>query len=202
MIDRSKCLIKYCTCNWLTFLSQLIPFQLVVIDVLSGQMTTIPMLQSSEESVPAQQPCGIHGIAINPSGTMLATGASNTNDIGIYKLPTFDPFCVGEVSAHKCNWFYLFSFSDWEETDSFFYSRVCFGFERRSHESNPSYSQGCLQLHMKDMEGFPNSWSSETYTWLVISAQSYYLMQRQTKLLCFDILSVVLLPLIAMWWYW
>ncbi|KAK7116122.1 DDB1- and CUL4-associated factor 12-like [Littorina saxatilis] len=74
--------------------------QLVVIDVLSGQMTTIPMLQSSEESVPAQQPCGIHGIAINPSGTMLATGASNTNDIGIYKLPTFDPFCVGE-GAHS-----------------------------------------------------------------------------------------------------
>ena len=73
-------------------------FQLVVINVQTGQMTAIPLLQSSEESVPAVQPCGIHGIAINPSGTMLATGASHTNDIGIYKLPTFDPFCVGEVS--------------------------------------------------------------------------------------------------------
>jgi hypothetical protein len=32
---------------------------------------------------------------------MLATGASNTNDIGIYKLPTFDPFCVGEVRMRR-----------------------------------------------------------------------------------------------------
>lgn len=74
--------------------------QLVVMNVQSGQMTTIPTLKSSEESIPAPHPCGIHGISVNPSGTMLATGASNTNDIGIYKLPTFDPFCVGE-GAHK-----------------------------------------------------------------------------------------------------
>ena len=57
--------------------------QLIVISVQTGQMTSIPLLQSSEESIPAVQPCGIHGIAINPSGTMLATGASHTNDIGI-----------------------------------------------------------------------------------------------------------------------
>ncbi|XP_076464961.1 DDB1- and CUL4-associated factor 12-like [Babylonia areolata] len=74
--------------------------QLVVLDTQTGHMTTIPTLQSSEESVAALQPCGIHGISINPSGTMLATGASNTNDIGIYRLPTFDPLCVGE-GAHS-----------------------------------------------------------------------------------------------------
>ncbi|KAL8595843.1 hypothetical protein ACOMHN_012261 [Nucella lapillus] len=73
--------------------------QLVVLDVRSGQKTTIPTLQSSEQSVAANQPCGIHGISINPSGSMLATGASNTNDIGIYRLPTFDPLFVGE-GAH------------------------------------------------------------------------------------------------------
>ncbi|KAK7477820.1 hypothetical protein BaRGS_00030898 [Batillaria attramentaria] len=70
--------------------------QLVVLDVQTGQLTMIPSLQSSDESFPASQPCGIHAISINPSGTLLATGASHTNDIGIYRLPTFDPFCVGE----------------------------------------------------------------------------------------------------------
>jgi WD repeat-containing protein 40A len=75
--------------------------QLIVLNMVSGQMTTIPTLKSSADSLPAQQPCGIHGISVNPSGTMLATGASNTNDIGIYKLPTFDPFCVGEVRMRR-----------------------------------------------------------------------------------------------------
>ena len=80
-------------------------------DTRTGQMTMIPTLQSSEESIAAQQPCGIHGISINPSGTMLATGASNTNDIGVYKLPTFDPLCVGEVSVlimHDVLWACVF----------------------------------------------------------------------------------------------
>lgn len=67
-------------------------------DVCSGQQTVIPSLKSSEESIPATSPCGIHAIAINPSGTMLATGALHTNDIAVYRLPTFDPICVGEVS--------------------------------------------------------------------------------------------------------
>lgn len=70
--------------------------QLIVINVTNGRQTVIPSLQSSDESIPAISPCGIHAISINPSGTLLATGASNTNDIGIYRLPTFDPVCVGE----------------------------------------------------------------------------------------------------------
>lgn len=78
-----------------------IVMQLIVINVTNGRQTVIPSLQSSDESIPAISPCGIHAISINPSGTLLATGASNTNDIGIYRLPTFDPVCVGEVSCEK-----------------------------------------------------------------------------------------------------
>ena len=71
--------------------------QLEVLDLNTGNMDHIPSLKSSNNSVPASCPCGIHSIAINPSKTLLATGAENTNDLAVYKLPTFDPVCVGEV---------------------------------------------------------------------------------------------------------
>ena len=75
-------------------------FQLIVMDLHTKQMAQIPSLPSTEESFVAECPCGIHAIATNPSNTLLATGAKNTNDLAIYKLPTFDPVCVGEVSLH------------------------------------------------------------------------------------------------------
>ena len=68
-------------------------------DLATKQMAQIPSLRSSEDSVPAECPCGIHAIAINPSRSMLATGAEYTNDLAVYKLPTFDPVCVGEVRS-------------------------------------------------------------------------------------------------------
>lgn len=70
--------------------------KLEVMDLNTGEMDHIPSLKSSNNSVPAVCPCGIHSIAINPSKTLLATGAENTNDLAVYKLPTFDPVCVGE----------------------------------------------------------------------------------------------------------
>lgn len=58
----------------------------------------IPSLKGSGSTTPAECPCGIHAIAINPSRTLVATGAENTNELAIYRLPSFDPVMLGEVS--------------------------------------------------------------------------------------------------------
>ncbi|XP_052100678.1 DDB1- and CUL4-associated factor 12-like [Mytilus californianus] len=72
--------------------------KLMVMDVYTGRNIQIPSLKSSDESTPADCPCGIHAIALNPSESLLATGGENTNDLAIYMLPTFDPVMVGECS--------------------------------------------------------------------------------------------------------
>ena len=76
---------------------------ILIVDVKSGRLDKIPSLQSSgrykqqQNPNPESPPCGIHAVEINPSRTLIATGASNTNEVAIYKLPTFDPICVGEA---------------------------------------------------------------------------------------------------------
>ncbi|CAG7832721.1 unnamed protein product, partial [Allacma fusca] len=86
--------------------------KLIVLDVNSKHMTHIPSLNSSARSLPPDTQCGIHAIQINPSRTLLATGGKNPNDVAVYKLPTMDPVCVGEM-AHQ-DWVFGISWIDEE----------------------------------------------------------------------------------------
>ena len=78
----------------------------MVVDVNTRHMDQIPSLQSSENSVPPDQECGIHSIEINPSRTLLATGARNSNDVAVYRQGIAEetskaPLFVKSISAIK-----------------------------------------------------------------------------------------------------
>lgn len=73
----------------------------MVYDVQTHKLDQIPSLVSRREiQNNNEQPCGIHSVQLNASKSLLATGARNTCDIAVYRMPTLDPVCVGE-NAHK-----------------------------------------------------------------------------------------------------
>lgn len=74
--------------------------KLMVYDVNMRRVDLIPTLSSNRVNVQS----GIHAAQINPSRTMLATGARHSPDVAIYRLPTLDPVCIGE-NAHQ-EWIY------------------------------------------------------------------------------------------------
>lgn len=84
--------------------------KMLVLDVTTGQLIRIPSLMSSFRSQAAECPCGIHAIACNPSKTLLATGGEHTNDLAVYRLPTFDPVFLGE-EGHR-DWIFDISWID------------------------------------------------------------------------------------------
>lgn len=73
--------------------------KLMVYDVNTRRVDSIPTLRNSRGSNVDTQ-SGIHSCQINPSRTLLATGARHSADIAIYRLPTLDPVCIGE-NAHR-----------------------------------------------------------------------------------------------------
>lgn len=71
----------------------------MVYDVNMRRLDAIPTLPNNRSNGPESQN-GIHAIQINPSRTLLATGARHSSDIAIYRLPTLDPVCIGE-NGHR-----------------------------------------------------------------------------------------------------
>ncbi|EDO39558.1 predicted protein, partial [Nematostella vectensis] len=70
--------------------------QLYVIDMKTKKRVNIPTLEGSEESVMPDVSTGIHDIQINEK-KLLATSGENPNHLAVYRIPTFDPVCVGEA---------------------------------------------------------------------------------------------------------
>lgn len=82
----------------------------MVYDVQTHKLDQIPSLVSRREAQNnCELPCGIHSVQLNPSKSLLATGARNTCDIAVYRMPTLDPVCIGE-NAHKdwvCSYYFI-----------------------------------------------------------------------------------------------
>lgn len=68
--------------------------KLCILNVLTGKSTVIPMVEGPTPPDPENN-CGIHSVEMNPSRTMLATGGENPNNLSVYKLPEFEPICLG-----------------------------------------------------------------------------------------------------------
>ncbi|RXG60236.1 DDB1- and CUL4-associated factor 12 [Armadillidium vulgare] len=85
--------------------------QLLLYNVSSQKVDNIPILSGpSCEAHHVSDQCGIHALEVNPSKTLMATGAQNSNEIAVYNLPTLDPVCVGE-NAHL-DWVFDLSWLD------------------------------------------------------------------------------------------
>lgn len=78
--------------------------KLMVYDVQTRKLDAIPTLSAGPNPNNPDAQHGIHAIEVNPSKTLLATGARNSSDIAIYRLPTMDPTYLG-TNAHR-DWVY------------------------------------------------------------------------------------------------
>lgn len=73
--------------------------RLMILDTKTKKLLELDNLRSTSAThPPLDDLCGIHGIAVNPSRTRLATGASNPNDTAVFELPSLEPLCVGEAT--------------------------------------------------------------------------------------------------------
>lgn len=81
--------------------------KLLVYDVHSRKLETVPTLTNGPPTTyhnQADSQHGIHSIVINPSRSLLATGAKNSAEIALFKLPTLEPAFIG-TNGHR-DWVY------------------------------------------------------------------------------------------------
>ncbi|XP_031776877.1 DDB1- and CUL4-associated factor 12-like [Nasonia vitripennis] len=79
--------------------------KLMLYDTTRQVLDQIPLLNgrlnaSAGFGYTAETQIGIGSAQINPFRTLLATRGKNSTELAIYKLPSLDPFCVGE-QGHK-----------------------------------------------------------------------------------------------------
>jgi len=65
----------------------------------------IPLLDSGKNISPDS--CGIHSVSINPSNSLLVTGATDPSELGIYDMPSFFPKHI--LTGHS-NWSFSCAF--------------------------------------------------------------------------------------------
>jgi len=65
----------------------------------------VPLLNSGKNISPDS--CGIHSISVNPSSSLLVTGAVDPSELGVYSLPKFSPEKI--LTGHK-NWSFSCAF--------------------------------------------------------------------------------------------
>ncbi|XP_037082780.1 DDB1- and CUL4-associated factor 12-like [Pollicipes pollicipes] len=78
--------------------------KILVYNLRTRRIDNIPMLLSNSPLPEMEVTGGVYALSLNPSRTLMATGARNCCDLAVYKLPTLDPVCVGE-NGHR-DWIY------------------------------------------------------------------------------------------------
>jgi len=72
----------------------------MVYNVKSYKLDQIPSIKGHLDEATNER-IGIRSLKINPSRTLLATGAYNSNEICIYKMSTLNPIVLAEVNNIK-----------------------------------------------------------------------------------------------------
>jgi hypothetical protein len=88
--------------------------QLLQWDTASGRVRAVPLPPAPPRDQPVEETlwgsCGIHSVAVNPAGDMVATGGAQPADCAVLRLPDFAPVQTLVVSAQLwrfCCWLCL-----------------------------------------------------------------------------------------------
>uniref|UniRef100_A0A8D9ERN3 DDB1- and CUL4-associated factor 12 n=1 Tax=Cacopsylla melanoneura TaxID=428564 RepID=A0A8D9ERN3_9HEMI len=75
--------------------------KLLVYDIHTQSLDHIPTISSRNAATePEDHQSGIHFLQMNPSRSLLVTGATHSHQLAVYQLPTLDPIAIAE-NGHK-----------------------------------------------------------------------------------------------------